>query len=214
MDEVVITEEMISDERINKLQHLVARRQNLTVILENVHDPHNIGAVLRSCDAVGISEIFIVYTDSCFNQLHQKVGRNASSGAQKWVQVHYFGDLKACINEVRSKYELILGTHLSENSKSLFELDLTKPVALMFGNEKDGISEEALAVLDGNYIIPQYGMVQSLNISVACAVSLFEAARQRTAKGMYNEIYDSSNSEHKQMFDYYLNRHFEFIRSK
>lgn len=214
MDKNVNINEMITDERRIKIQDLVAKRQNMTVILENVHDPHNIGAVMRSCDAVGISEIFILYTDACYNHLHQKVGRNSSSGSQKWVDVHYFGDLDECFEVVRSRYDLVLGTHLGEDSKSLYDLDLTKSVAFMFGNEKSGITKEALQRLDGNYIIPQYGMVQSLNISVACAVSLFEASRQRAIRGMYHPEFDGNNPAHESKYDYYVNRHFEFVRSK
>ncbi len=214
MDKIVDVDEMITEERKRKIQDLVANRQNMTVILENVHDPHNIGAIMRSCDAVGIREIFVLYTDACYNHLHQKVGRNSSSGSQKWVQVHYFGDLKACFDEVRSRYDLILGTHLGEQSKSLYDLDLTNSLALMFGNEKNGITEEALKLLDGNYIIRQYGMVQSLNISVACAVSLFEASRQRAALDMYGQSFDINNAVHKSMYDYYVNSHIEFVRAK
>lgn len=205
---------MISEERTEKIQNLVSKRQNLTVVLENVHDPHNIGAVMRSCDAVGIREIYILYTDNSYNLLHQRIGKNASSGAQKWVEAHYFGDLHECFDAVRAKYNLILGTHLSEDSRSLHRLDLTQSVALMFGNEKSGITSEALELLDGNYIIPQYGMVQSLNISVACSVSLFEAARQRAEKGMYDENFIPGNPDHEQLFDYYVERHFEFVNAK
>ena len=84
----------------------------------------------------------------------------------------------------------------------------------MFGNEKSGITKEALQRLDGNYLIPQYGMVQSLNISVACAVSLFEASRQRAIRGMYQPEFDGNNPAHESKYDYYVNRHFEFVRSK
>ena len=214
MDKALIQRAMLTEDRTEKIRNLVAKRQNLTVILENVHDPHNIGAVMRSCDAVGIREIFIVYTHNCYNSLSQKIGRNASSGSQKWVEAHYFDDLNLCFEVVRSRYDLIFGTHLSENSKSLYELDLTRSVALMFGNEKSGITEDALKLLDGNYIIPQHGMVQSLNISVACAVSLFEASRQRKVKGMYDKEFIAGNPEQEALFDYYTGRHFDFVRSK
>lgn len=205
---------MLTDDRAEKIRNLVAKSQKFTVVLENVHDPHNIGAVIRSCDAVGIREIFIVYTQPCYNSMHQKVGRNASSGSQKWVDVHYYGDLYECFDVVRSRYDLIYGTHLSEDSKSLYNLDLTQSIALVFGNEKSGITEEALALLDGNFIIPQYGMVQSLNISVACAVSLFEASRQRNERGLYNGAFIDGDVQHEALFDYYADRHFEFVRSK
>lgn len=204
----------ITENRTQKFKEVIAKRQAFTVILENVHDPHNIGAVIRSCDAVGISEIYILYTEESYNFLKKKIGKNTSSGARKWVEAHYFDDIKTCFAEVRKKYPLIYGTHLSEDSKSLYDLDLTTPVALMFGNEQKGITDEALKHLDGNFIIPQHGMVQSLNISVACAVSLFEVCRQRTTKNLYSGEYLESNENHSRLFDKYVGKHFEYIRTK
>lgn len=204
---------MLTDSRAKKFQEVIAKRQNMTVILENVHDPHNIGAVVRSCDAIGIGEIYVLYSEASFNFLRQKVGKNASSGARKWVEIHYFDDLDLCFEAVRKKYPVIYGTHLSENSSSLYALDLTKEVALMFGNEQKGITDAAREKLDGNFVIPQHGMVQSLNISVACAVSLFEASRQRHVKQMYDQVYDDSHARHHQMFDHFVEKHFEHIRN-
>ena len=200
--------------RIRKYKSVISNRQNLTVILENVHDPHNIGAVVRSCDAVGISEIFIVYSIGSHDSISKKVGKNTSSGARTWIKTHYFTDLQTCFTEVRLRYDKIYGTHLSTDSESLYGLDLTQPLALMFGNEHLGISKEALRLLDGNFIIPQYGMVQSLNISVACAVSLFEAARQREVKNMYDKTFDEQSEAHQTMLDWFVEKHIDYIRKK
>ena len=92
--------------------------------------------------------------------------------------------------------------------------DAYKRQALMFGNEHIGISEEAINLLDDNFIIPQYGMVQSLNVSVACAVSLFEASRQRSAKGLYHQTFDQGNLSHITMFEWFAQRHLESIQKK
>ncbi len=204
----------VTPARDERFREVIAKRQQITVILENVHDPHNIGAVIRSCDAIGISEVFILYTEESHNFLKQKVGKNTSSGARKWVKAHYFGEIETCFDAVRSKYNKIYGTHLSDQSRSLYELDLTEPAALMFGNEQNGISDRALSLLDGNFIIPQYGMVQSLNISVACAVSLFEASRQRAAKEMYSVGFDQHNPAHTEMYNGFVQKHFEYIHKK
>jgi tRNA (guanosine-2'-O-)-methyltransferase len=195
----------LTTERIAKFEHVAAWRQNMTVILENVHDPHNIGAVIRSCDAVGISEIFVLNTEKEVSNYY--VGKKSSTGARKWVDVHYYDDRISCFKAVRQKYSQIYGTHLSETASSLYDLNLTESVALMFGNEHAGISEESMKELDGNFIIPQYGLVQSLNISVACAVSLYEASRQRFLKGMYENKYNEDNSQHRMMLDKYLKTH-------
>ena len=199
----------ITEERVERFKQVISKRQkNLTIILENVHDPHNIGAVMRSCDAVGITEIYLIYTEEGNNNVRQYIGSNSASGAKKWVRAHFFHDLESCFIAVRKKYSKIFGTHLSVESFSLYDLDLTESIALMFGNEQKGISEKAKTFLDGNFIIPQYGMVQSLNISVACAVSLFEASRQRKVKRMYDANFNDSNVEHILMFNEFVNSHF------
>ncbi len=175
---------------------------NLTVVLENVHDPHNIGAVLRSCDSVGIPEIYVLYTDERLTEERITAGRKAASGARKWVDIHFFTDLEACVRAVRQRYKKLFCTHLSERASDLYQLDLCQSVALVFGNEHEGVSEALLKQCDGNFRIPQVGMVQSLNISVACAVSLYEAFRQRRQAGLYDE-----NEVREELFETYLARH-------
>ena len=175
----------MTEERQKRIQDVLHHRQNdLTVVLENVHDPHNIAAVMRSCDAVGISEIYVLNTGMI---PHPKFGKRSSSSAQKWVNVHQFSEAKYCFEEIRKKYSKIYSTHLDENAVSLYDLELTTSCALVFGNEHSGITKESLAYCDGNFIIPQVGMIQSLNISVACAVSIFEAFRQKKAAGHYDK---------------------------
>jgi len=117
------------------------------------------------------------------------------------VTLHYFESVEACFKVVKEKYQRILATHLGEQSKDLYDLELTEPVALLFGNEHAGLSKEALDQCDGNFTIPQFGMVQSLNISVACAVTLFEVLRQRRAKGLYDQGFDESKPFHKSKYD-------------
>jgi len=196
---------MVTPKRDEKLKMIAANRQSsITVILENVHDPHNLGAVLRTCDSIGIHEIYALYTIESKFKLKSWTGHRSSSGAKKWVNVHYFDDPVSCFTEVRKKYDKIYGTHLSEDTKSLYTLNLTESVALLFGNEHRGVSKEVVEMLDGNFLIPQVGMTQSLNISVACAVALYEAKRQRLVKGLYNNKYDSSVPFQKEMYDHYL----------
>jgi len=152
------------------------------VVLENVFDPHNISAVMRSCEAVGVQEVYVLNTKL---PPHKKWGARSSSSAAKWLSVYQFTDAKTCFESIRKKYKCVLATHLSDNSASLFDLDLTQPVALVFGNEHSGISEEILPYTDGSFKIPQVGIIQSLNISVACAVTLYEAFRQKSLAGHY-----------------------------
>ncbi|MBD0295075.1 MAG: RNA methyltransferase [Flavisolibacter sp.] len=175
----------MTPQRQQKIEFVLSKRQNdLTVVLENVFDPHNISAVMRSCDAVGVQEIFVLNTKI---PQHKKWGSRSSSSAAKWLTIHQYEDAKGCFEALRRKYTLILTTHLSSDAVSLYELDLTKKMALVFGNEHSGVSEEIRTMADGNFIIPQVGMIQSLNISVACAVTLYEAFRQKSNAGHYGQ---------------------------
>ena len=175
----------MTNERRQKIESVLSKRQNdLTVVLENVSDPHNISAVMRSCDAIGIQEIYVLNTKI---PPHKKWGARSSSSAAKWLTVHQFEDSEECFTQLRKKYSPILTTHLSTDAVSLYKLDLTRSVALVFGNEHSGVSEEIIGLADGNFIIPQVGMIRSLNISVACAVTLYEAFRQKHNAGHYEK---------------------------
>lgn len=104
----------------------------------------------------------------------------------KWVETVRHGSVKSCYDKLKNDGFAVYATRMDKESVSLYDLDLTKPVALVFGNEHDGVSEEAYSLADENFLIPQAGMIQSLNISVACAVSLYEAFRQRLDAGFYD----------------------------
>ena len=174
----------MTNERRERIEAVLSKRQNdLTVVLENVFDPHNISAVMRSCDAVGIQEIFVLNTKI---PRHKKWGARSSSSAAKWLTIHQFEDSEACFDALIKSYSTILTTHLSSDAVSLYKADLTQSTALVFGNEHSGVSEEVRGLADGNFIIPQVGMIRSLNISVACAVSLYEAFRQKQLAGHYD----------------------------
>ncbi|MDO9375062.1 MAG: RNA methyltransferase [Bacteroidota bacterium] len=175
----------MTPERNHRLTTVLNHRQpGLTVVLENVFDPHNISAVMRTCDAVGIQDIYILN-----NKIppHKKWGAKSSSSAAKWLTIHQFTDPVACFQELRKHFAKVYTTHLSTDAVGLYDLKLTEPVALVFGNEHSGVSDEIIAMADGNFIIPQVGIIKSLNISVACAVSLYEAFRQKVAAGQYAE---------------------------
>lgn len=175
----------MTPEREKRLTDVLVKRQpDLTVVLENVFDPHNISAVMRTCDAVGIQEIYVLNT---IIPRHKKWGARSSSSAAKWLTVHQFTDTGLCFEALRKKYRKIYTTHLGQGASDLYSLNLAEPVALVFGNEHAGITDELLSLCDGNFIIPQVGMIQSLNISVACAVSLYEAFRQKRLAGHYDQ---------------------------
>jgi tRNA (guanosine-2'-O-)-methyltransferase len=176
----------MTPERTERLLSVLNKRQNnITVVLENVFDPHNIAAVMRTCDAVGIQDIYVLNTTIA---PHKKFGQKSSSSAAKWLTIHQFTEAAACFAELRRHYNLILTTHLSSDAVALHAIDFTQSIALVFGNEHAGVSDAIRAMADGNFIIPQVGIIKSLNISVACAVTVYEAMRQKTLAGHYDKV--------------------------
>lgn len=170
--------------RYKRLTSVLNKRQpDLTVVLENVFDPHNVSAVMRTCDAIGIQDVYIL-NDRI--PPHKKWGYRSSSTAAEWLTVHQFTDAEICFNAVRNKFEKIYTSHLTETSNELFSMELTNSIALVFGNETFGVSEHVRNFSDGDFIIPQVGIIKSLNISVACAVTLYEAFRQKSTKAHYD----------------------------
>lgn len=160
------------------LAALRRRQPNLTVVLEDIHDPHNVSAILRTADAVGIPEVQLVYSVDKVPRL----GKKSSASAVKWVKRRTFRSIKECYDRLHHEGFTICATSLTKRSISLYRLDLTRKVALVFGNEHRGVSPAAARSADENFLIPMTGMIQSLNVSVACAVSLYEAHRQRLRK--------------------------------
>ncbi len=174
----------MTPERTEKIKRVLNHRQaDLAIVMENVQDPHNISAVMRTCDSIGIQDIFILNTQI---GRHKKFGKKSSASAAGWLTIHEYDNTKACMDAVKQRYSKVYATHLAVDSCSLYDLHLAESFALVFGNEHAGVTDECLSYCDGNFIIPQFGMVQSLNISVACAVTLYEALRQRLAAGKYS----------------------------
>lgn len=196
-------ESYLTENRIARLRDVILKRQyDVTVVLENIHDAHNISAIMRSCDAAGISEIYAVVTDPRIDLEKYEMHNKITSGSGKWVELNIFDSVDSCVVALRQKYDSILGTHLSKSSVSLYDIDFLQSVALVFGNEHAGLSEEFLTHLDGNFKIPQYGMVQSLNISVACAISVYEALRQKEKAGRFMER--EWGREHEELYARYV----------
>ncbi len=173
----------ITDKRLAKIERVLAHKQpDLVVVLENINDPHNLSAVLRSCDGVGVVEVILLYHGG---QTMPEIKKSSSASAMKWLNLRNFAGVDDCFRYLRSREMRVFTTQLTSAAVSLYDIDLTQPTALVFGNEHEGVSAEAVAAADGNFLIPQVGMIESLNISVACAVSLYEAYRQRRVAGMY-----------------------------
>lgn len=200
----------LTDERREKFERVASKRQsNVAVVLENIHDVHNIGAILRSCEAVGVYHIYIINTDPRLQNHAKYKELSTSKGALKWMNIKIYFDLKEGMEDVTKHFDTILTTHLAKDSVSIYKTDLTDSIALVLGNEHEGITNDMLVYAHGNILIPQAGLVQSLNVSVAGAVSLFEMMRQRMEKGLYPDSFDAENLAHKEMYDSMFKIHFD-----
>jgi tRNA (guanosine-2'-O-)-methyltransferase len=166
--------------RFERLRAVLDRRMgDLTVLLEHVEKPHNLSAILRSCDAVGVLEAHAVCLDGRLPTFN-----STAQGSQKWVPLHVHRGGAAAVTELRAQGFRLYGTHLSAGAVDYRRCDFTGPTAFVLGAEKWGLSEELAASMDQAIVIPMRGMVQSLNVSVAAATLLFEALRQRQAAGL------------------------------
>jgi tRNA (guanosine-2'-O-)-methyltransferase len=171
----------MTPERRQRIVDTARRRQpDLTVFMERVHKPHNLAAVLRTCDAVGVMHAHAVPGEHGLPALN-----NTAQGAQRWVGLTRHADTGSGLSELREHGFSCVAAHFSDRSVDFREIDYTRPTAVVLGTEKFGISREAETLCDQHVVVPMHGMTRSLNVSVACAVILYEAQRQRRAAGMY-----------------------------
>ena len=174
----------ISSRRRAKLEKVLAWRQkDLTLVLANIHDPHNVSAIYRSADAFGVAALHLYYTDTPFPAL----GRKSSASARKWVDSVRHTDIRELYAALKADGHQILATSCTPEARPLGDYDFTRPTAVIMGNDHSGVTEELSAIADGEVYIPMYGMIQSFNVSVAAAIILAEASRQRVAAGMYDK---------------------------
>ncbi|MCT4783095.1 MULTISPECIES: TrmH family RNA methyltransferase [Exiguobacterium] len=162
--------ELLMPDRVKRMYDVLALRTNhITILTEGVDDPHNQSAVLRSADAFGVQTLHVVEGRAKF-----KPNSIIAKSADRWVDVVEHPSIEEAIDRLKADGYQVFATALSEEAIPLEEVDVTKPTVLLFGNEHHGVSERALAKADGNYVIPMQGYVQSLNISVAAAISLYD----------------------------------------
>ncbi|WP_434357900.1 tRNA (guanosine(18)-2'-O)-methyltransferase TrmH [Parasalinivibrio latis] len=173
----------MSPERFARIKEVLAARQpDLTVCMEEVHKPQNISAVIRTADAVGVHQLHAVWPKGS----KMRTFGGTSAGSRNWIDTVIHNSTDEAIGALRSQGMQVLVTNLCESSVDYRDIDYTKPTAIVVGQEKTGISDKALAQADHHIVIPMVGMVQSLNVSVATALVLYEAQRQRQIAGMYH----------------------------
>ncbi|AKE13164.1 tRNA (guanosine(18)-2'-O)-methyltransferase [Serratia liquefaciens] len=172
---------------------LATRQPDLTVCLEQVHKPHNVSAIIRTADAVGVHQVHAVWPTTRMRTLV-----SSAAGSNSWVNVQTHRTIGDAVTHLKGQGMQILATNLSARAVDFREVDYTRPTCVLLGQEKTGITEEALALADQDIIIPMIGMVQSLNVSVASALILYEAQRQRQNAGLYRREHSMLDAEEQQ----------------
>jgi tRNA (guanosine-2'-O-)-methyltransferase len=189
----------MTPERFQKIKNILNKRQpDLTVVMDNVNKPHNLAAIIRSCDAVGIGDIHGISSNK------QNIGVNLKSacGSNHWVNLHIHHSIPNVISELKQSGFSIYAANDSTKAIDYRKVDYTKPSVIVLGAELDGISPETLDMVDEEIKIPMQGMVESLNVSVANAVILFEAQRQRLKVGLYEKCRLDKNTFEKLLFEF------------
>jgi len=188
----------MTSERRTRLDAVLAKRQpDLTVFAENLHKPRNFSAMVRNCDAVGINEIHVLPGEDDL-----RTHWNTSQGAEKWMRIKtHDSPEEVCIYLKKNGFRLV-AAHLSKAAIDYRDVNYTQPTALVLGTELFGVSDTTLSFVDQQIQIPMMGVTQSLNVSVACAVVLYEAQRQRQAVGMYDHCRLDDESLAGQRFEW------------
>ena len=175
----------MTERRRARIEQVLRHRQNdLTLVLANIHDPHNVSAIYRSCDAFGVASVHLYYTTCAFPALSKKT----SASARKWVDTVRHDDRESLFAALRARPCQVLATSCTPSARPVGDYDFTKPTAIIMGNEHAGVPEELIPHVDGEVYIPMFGMIQSFNVSVAAALMLAEASRQRREAGMYERM--------------------------
>ena len=188
----------MTPERCATLDAVLAKRQpDLTVFAENLHKPRNFSAMVRNCDAVGINEMHVT-ADPDDIRTHWKT----SQGSEKWMQIRTHNSSGETCSYLKSNGFLLVAAHLSDEAVDFREIDYTQPIALVLGTELFGVSDTTLSFVDRQISIPMMGVSQSLNVSVACAIVLYEAQRQRQAAGMYDHCRLDKQTLARQRFEW------------
>jgi tRNA (guanosine-2'-O-)-methyltransferase len=188
----------LGSERRRRVDDVVANRtRTLTVVMEAFCDPQNVNAVLRTCEAFGVQELHAIEGPMKPFDRNKKISQNAD----KWLDVRRWSSTRECLGHLRSEGFAIYATHLDDRSRPLGELPFAGKVALVFGNEHRGVSDEALALADATYALPMRGFVQSFNVSVAAAISLAKAVERREAeRGRHGDLDEADAAALRERF--------------
>ncbi len=190
--------QLLTPKRLARLKEVIGRRtRQITVGLESIHKGHNQSAILRSCDAFGIQDVHIIESTGTPFRPNSEI----SIGAEKWLDLHFYENPQQMLQHLHEQGYQVWASSFHEEAVDISQIDLTQRVALLFGSERFGISQELENAADGRFIIPMQGFSQSFNVSVAVAISLYEAVRQRMEKfGSNGDLSDEEKEALLQRF--------------
>ncbi len=192
----------LTEARVARIREVAQKRQHdLTVFMERVHKPHNVAAIIRTCDAVGIATAHAVPGDDGISRAN-----HIAQGAQRWVHLERHRNSRDGLTALKQKGFRLYAAHFDDSAVDFRDVNFTEPSAVVLGTELFGVSEEALALCDQSIVIPMLGMTQSLNVSVANAVILYEAQRQRTLAGCYDRPSDGVSALNEKLAQYWVDR--------
>lgn len=190
----------MTERRFNKIRRCLDRRQpDLTVVTDNVHKPHNVSAIMRTCDAVGVFSLRAVMNSD--EEFRARSG--IAMGSDKWVEVSLYDNSRSAIGPLKEQGFQIVAVHKSERSRDFRQIDYCRKTAVLFGAELYGVSDNAASMADQHVSIPMLGMVESYNVSVAAAIVLLEAQRQRELAGLYRQCRLDKDTYQKTLYRWY-----------
>tara|TARA_B000000557_G_scaffold179982_1_gene146852 strand:+ start:1168 stop:1821 length:654 start_codon:yes stop_codon:yes gene_type:complete len=189
----------MTPKRFEKIKSILNKRQpDLTVIMDNVHKPHNLAAIIRSCDSIGIGSIYGI------SPKNKNIGVNlkSASGSNRWVNLKIYRNITSIISKLKDQSFSIYAANNSNAAIDYDKINFKKPSAIILGSELEGLSKQSLKLVDKEIKVPMQGMVESLNVSVANAVILFEAQRQRLKAGLYKKCRLNKKIYEKLLFEF------------
>lgn len=186
----------MTPERLARIkQTLNTRQPDLSVLADQVHKPRNLSAIIRSCDAFGLAHMHAVWPRNSYRAFRKTAG-----GSYQWVTTHTHASMRDAVSTLKSQGHRLYAAQFSERAVDYRSVDFTVPCTVILGNEVDGVSEAAAEQADEHIVVPMMGMVESLNVSAACAIILAEAQRQRNKAGLYDVRRLSDEDYHHLLF--------------
>ena len=170
----VLRHEVTVDRFERMLSVASSRLRSVTVVLESLWDPHNVSAVIRSAEGIGIDEAHVVEQPHRF-----RTNRGVARGADRWLRIHRHADIGACFEHLRTRGFRTCAADVGAGCRPLPELPLDRPIAIVLGSEKEGLTTEARSLAELRFTIPMHGMTASFNVSVSAAITLWDLCRRR-----------------------------------